>query len=467
MPTALPPPPPPATELIEIRPQAGPQEKFLSTPADIAIYGGAAGAGKSFGLLMEPLRHVNNPQFGAVIFRRTMPQIKQEGGLWITARELYGKLGASFRESPHPEAIFPGGARIRFSHMEGEHDYTNWDGSQIPLIAFDQLESFTWRQFWYMLSRNRSACGVKPYVRATCNPDPDHWLRRFMAWWIDEESGYPIEQRSGVIRYFVMRNDETHWAFSPGELIKRFGDKCQPKSFTFIPGRLEDNPALMANNPEYIANLDALPHVDRMRLRGGNWNIRYSAGDYFQSSWFEICEQAPPLLKQIRYWDRAATPDNPEGSWTAGVRMGVDANGCYWVIDVVRMQGRPGDVAIAIDNTASQDTQRVPIGIEQDPGQAGVAEAQSHVKRLAEKGYAATVNAVREGKAVRVKPYSSMAQVGGVKLTRGPWNTKYLQELQNFDGTKSCMADQVDASSGAFYCLTKLKRARVWGREAA
>jgi len=72
----------PAPQEIIIGPQPGPQELFLSTPADICIYGGAAGGGKSFGLLLEALRHIDNPQYGAVIFRRTYPEIMNKGGLW-------------------------------------------------------------------------------------------------------------------------------------------------------------------------------------------------------------------------------------------------------------------------------------------------------------------------------------------------------------------------------------------------
>lgn len=75
-----------------IRPQKGPQEKFLSTTADIAIYGGAAGGGKSYGLLIEPLRYKNNKRFGAVIFRHEYKQIFNQGGLWDTSNDVYGDI---------------------------------------------------------------------------------------------------------------------------------------------------------------------------------------------------------------------------------------------------------------------------------------------------------------------------------------------------------------------------------------
>ncbi|WP_234895419.1 terminase large subunit domain-containing protein [Sinorhizobium meliloti] len=78
-----------------IRPQPRPQTAFLASPADIAIYGGSAGGGKTWALLMEPLRHIANPQFGAVFFRRSTVQVRNEGGLWDESETLYPAIGAS------------------------------------------------------------------------------------------------------------------------------------------------------------------------------------------------------------------------------------------------------------------------------------------------------------------------------------------------------------------------------------
>jgi hypothetical protein len=73
----------------------------------------------------------------------------------------------------------------------------DWQGAQIPLICFDELTHFRAHQFFYMVSRNRSTCGVRPYIRATCNPDADSWVANFLAWWIDPETGFPIPERAG------------------------------------------------------------------------------------------------------------------------------------------------------------------------------------------------------------------------------------------------------------------------------
>lgn len=453
-----------------IRPQLGSQEDFLSTSADVAVSGGAAGAGKSYGLLLEALRHVGNPQFGVVIFRRTYPQITNEGGLWDTSEEIYPHCGGTPKQSVL-EWNFPSGARIKFAHMQHEQDRYEWDGAQIPFIGFDQLEHFTKRQFFYMLSRNRSTCGVVPYVRATCNPDPDHWLRDFMRWWIDETTGLPIYERSGVIRWFVIVNDEVYWADTSEELVEKFSGEGMvrsvlPKSFTFIPGKVFDNKILLAQNPEYLANLQALSLVDRERLLEGNWNVRESAGMFFRREWFEIVDAAPAMVDEIRYWDRAAT-EVPAGkkskaSWTSGVKMGKDARSVIFIKDVSRFRGSPLTVESSIKNVATQDGLRIRVGIEQDPGQAGKAEAQTQIRNLL--GFIAEVNTVREAKGLRAKPLSAQAEADNVKLVRGPWNEAFIKEAGNFDGSDKCVSDQVDAASGAFHMLTVVKRAGTWGR---
>jgi predicted phage terminase large subunit-like protein len=451
------------TDAIVMGPQSGPQMSFLTTTADICFYGGAAGGGKSYALLLDPLRACGRKGFGAVIFRRTYGQITGEGGLWDTSYKIYPHSDGIPTES-RLEWAFPSGVTIKFAHMQHESDCHQWDGSQIPMIGFDELQHFTEKQFWYLLSRNRTVCGIKPYMRGTCNPDPDHWMRTFMDWWIDYDTGLPIHSRSGVIRWFVRVDNEVHWAATSEELVRKYGEDSAPKSFTFIPSQITDNVSLLSLDPGYLASLKAQPWVDRQRLLYGNWNARDRAGTVFKRSWFEVCDAAPQLVDCIRYWDRAGTPEqevkSDKASHTAGVKMGIDANGNFWVLDVERFQESPMKVKTRIKNTASQDGINVRVGIEQDPGQAGKAEAQDQVRNLA--GYNAVTNTVREAKGIRAKPVSAQAEAGNIRLVRGKWNEAYLRELENFDGSDGCVADQVDATSGAFWMLTQLKRAGVW-----
>ena len=101
-----------------ISPLPGPQTEFLRTPADICIYGGAAGGGKTVGLILEPLRYVSQvPGFTAVFFRRTTPEITNPGGLWDESLNFYPRFGGI----PHHRAHvwrWPRGGKIKFSHLQ-------------------------------------------------------------------------------------------------------------------------------------------------------------------------------------------------------------------------------------------------------------------------------------------------------------------------------------------------------------
>lgn len=439
---------------LEIKPQPGPQEKFLVSPSDITIYGGAAGGGKTYALLLECLRHTKTKGFSAVIFRREGTQVRNPGGLWDTSMELFSYAGGTPKESSLEWAFRPD-AKVKFAHMEYEKNRFSWQGSQIPLIGFDELTHFTWSQFIYMLSRNRSTCGVKPYIRATTNPDPDSWVRRFIEWWIDEETGYPIPERSGKTRWFIVVNDETIWADSP-EWLKETYDDCIPKSVCFIASTVFDNQILLQKDPGYIANLKAMPKFEREQLLEGNWNIRPTAGMFFQRSYFEVVKAIPKQnLTAVRYWDRAATKEtgNNDPDYTVGIKLEKDNNNIFYISDIVRLRETPLGVLNAIKNTASQDGVSVKIGIEQDPGQAGVSEADHLVRQL--QGYMVGTYKATKDKVTRALPVSSQCEAGNVKLLYNKWNEDFLREVENFP--EGGHDDQVDALSGAFNMMTEQK----------
>lgn len=155
-----------------IRPQPT-QEKFMMNSADIVFYGGSAGGGKSWSLLVEALRHINNPAYRCVIFRRTMPQIMNSGALLDASRKIYSNIpGAVLRKSPRPHWVFPSGAIIYFGHLQYEDTVYDYQGTEITTLMMDEVTHFTESQFWYMLSRNRGMSGIRPSVRCSCNPDP-------------------------------------------------------------------------------------------------------------------------------------------------------------------------------------------------------------------------------------------------------------------------------------------------------
>lgn len=438
-----------------LAPQAGPQTEFLECGADIVIYGGAAGSGKTFAVLMEPIHFLHVKNFGAVIFRRNSIMVRNQGGLWDTSMSVYPyhKLNGVPKETTL-EWDFNGRSTVKFAHLQYESDVLSWQGSQIPLIIFDELTHFTRSQFFYMLSRNRSTCGVKPYVRATTNPDSESWVREFIDWYIDSTTGYAIPERSGVIRWFIMLNDTVIWGDKRSELIAKYPESL-PKSFTFISASIHDNQKLLKADPGYLANLHALPTVERERLLNGNWNIKPSAGLYFQRRYFEVVRTAPKKTRAVRYWDRAATKktDTNDPDYTVGILMEKDDNGILYVSDMVRIQDSPLGVQRAIKNTADYDGSQVTIGIEQDPGQAGVFEAQ-HIARMLQ-GYNVRLIKPSSDKITRASPVSAQAEAGNIKIVSAKWNEEFIKELENFpDGAHD---DIVDALSGAFSMLTGSK----------
>lgn len=452
-----------------LKPQQGPQETFLSTSADIAIYGGAAGGGKTYALLLEAVRHTGNPKFGAVIFRRQSIQITQEGGLWDSSYEVYGGMkGAVPKTSPRYHWKFKTGARVGFAHIDGDRDLGKWQGSQIALIGFDELTHFTKKQFFYMMSRNRSASGIDPYIRATCNPDADSWVADFISWWIDPDTGYPISERSGVIRYMVHMNDVISWFdteeegidFAKRNGLDAFKAEKSVKSVTFIASTLQDNKILMENDPGYLANLLALTEVEKERLLNGNWKIKPSAGSFFKRTQIgDILTAIPDDIVAIcRGWDLAATDEdeNKEAAYTAGVLIAKRACGRFLVLDVVNKQLKAGEVRKLIMTTTKADNakyrkyctvrQRLP----QDPGQAGKEQAGSYIEMLA--GYSVVTRPESGSKESRAEPMAAQWQQGFFDVMEGEWNEEYFNQLESFPESK--FKDMVDAGSSAFGEIT-------------
>lgn len=436
-------------EALQIKPQPGPQEAFLASSADIVIYGGAAGGGKSWGLLLEPLRHVvGNGEFAAVFFRRNTTQIRNPGGLWDESRKLYALTGAKPAKAVL-EWRWPFGGMVKMGHLEHEDTVYDWQGAQIPLICFDELTHFTKGQFFYMLSRNRSTCGVRPYIRATTNPDADSWVREFIAWWISPETGFPIAERSGVIRWFVRVNDAVVWADSPAKLRGIAGPDVEPKSVTFIAAKLDDNKILLEKDPGYRANLLAQSAVERARLLGGNWKVRPAAGAYFKREWCKVVDVAPGDLDMVRGWDLAATEktDLNDPDSTASAKIGRSrSTGRFIVLHRSSAMLGPHKVEQAITNTAAADGMGVKIRIPQDPGQAGKAQAQALVGKLA--GYRVTTTRPTGDKVTRFGPFSAQCEAGNVDVLRGPWNADLFDALEGFPEAKH--DDDADACSEAF-----------------
>tara|TARA_Y100001963_G_scaffold3853_1_gene5063 strand:- start:720 stop:2336 length:1617 start_codon:yes stop_codon:yes gene_type:complete len=232
-------------ESIVFKPNDGPQTDFLAAGEQDVLYGGAAGGGKSFAMLVDPLRFMHRSEHRALLLRRSMPELRE---LIDKSRELYPKAfpGAKFREV---EKVwkFPSGATLEFGYLDRDADVYRYQGQSYSWIGIDELTQYpTEFPLQYLQSRLRTTdLEIKPYIRCTANPGGvgGHWVRK---------------------RYLTPA--------PPNEAFKG------PDGLTrkFIPARLEDNPYL-SKDGRYEQMLASLPPVQRKQLLEGNWDVAEGA----------------------------------------------------------------------------------------------------------------------------------------------------------------------------------------------
>lgn len=441
------------------QPNPGPQTRALSSPVFELGYGGGAGGGKSDFLLVCPLRWHHLKGFHGVLFRRTFKEL--EDGLIPRSWELYRPLGGDYNEGKHRWTWYDKAgnphSRISLSHLQHEKDVFDHKSAQYQYAGFDELTSFTQFQYVYMFSRLRSAQGIPSRLRSSFNPEPG-WVRDRFAPWVrtaDEYKGPRVPD--GAVLYFT-RKGETETIVPAGT----------PKATarTFIAARLEDNPHLYENDPEYMDRLAQLDPVQYARLRENDWESDYAAGLMFQRAWFPLVDAIPLDVRRCRFWDRAATEVKLETraalapqavndpDWSAGVLHARAKSGRHFIEDVVRMRGKPGDVQDRIVRTAEDDEQKYgrhgfTIVLEQEPGASGEAEIAHYMKLLARWHVVPVRHSAN--KILRAGPVSGQAKAGNVSVLRASWNGEYFAELEAFPKGKH--DDQVDGTSGGYNYL--------------
>lgn len=420
-------------------PNPGPQTRFLASKCSEVLYGGAAGGGKSAAAIALPLRWVSNPSFRCLYLRR---ESKYLGDAIDKSTRLYPQLGARFVQSPKSIWHFASGAQVWLSHCEHERDVQNYDSFEFHLVIFEELTHFTEKQYLGIRARIRGTDPTLPRAtRSTCNPGGEghDWVFRRWGAWLDPT--YSNRADSGEVRWFA-----------PTETGEREVESNAPLALsrTFIGAKLEDNPHV---TKDYEAQLASLDPVRRAQLRNGDWLIKPAAGLYFKRAWFgadSILDSFEGPGTRCRYWDRAASID---GDWTVGARWCREPDGRFVVEDVVRFRGRPADVEAKILATAALDGPQVTQVLEQDPGQAGVADVDHYVRLFASAGFACIAVRPTGDKVTRFRPTSALCERHMVRVVRGQWNNEWFAEHEAFP-SKGVPDDQVDTSSGAVTFLS-------------
>lgn len=228
------------------------QAAFMARPEYEALYGGAAGGGKSDALVVEALRQVGIPHYKALIVRKTYPQLAE---LIDKSLNYYPRAypKARYNASAHTWN-FPSGAKILFGSMQYTKDRTRYQGQAYDFIGFDELTHFTWDEYSYLFSRNRpNGPGTRVYIRASANPGGvgHGWVKeRFVT------AGKPMT---------TIWEDVT-WRDPSGQ------EHRARQSRIFVPSSVFDNPALLNNDPDYVRRLASMPEADRNALLYGDWD---------------------------------------------------------------------------------------------------------------------------------------------------------------------------------------------------
>ncbi|MAL42780.1 phage terminase large subunit [Hyphomonas sp.] len=230
---------------VLFHPNEGPQTDFLAADEKDVLYGGAAGGGKSYAMLVDPLRYAHKKAHRALILRRSMPELRE---MIDKSRELYPQAfpGAKFREV---EKLwnFPSGAKIEFGFLERDADVYRYQGQAYSWIGFDEITHLPTEFSWnYLASRLRTTDPeIKTYLRCTANPGGvgSSWVKK---------------------RY--IEPEEYNKSFIGTDGLTR----------KFIPAKLADNPYL-SEDGVYEQMLNSLPPIQRRQLLEGNWDVAEGA----------------------------------------------------------------------------------------------------------------------------------------------------------------------------------------------
>jgi hypothetical protein len=285
-----------AKEEVIFKANEGPQENFLAAAETDVLYGGAAGGGKSYAMLVDPLRYAHRAAHRGLILRRSMPELRE---LIDKSRELYPKAfpGCKYKEV---EKLwnFPSGAKIEFGFLERDADVYRYQGQAYSWIGFDEITHLPTEFSWnYLASRLRTTdADIVPYMRCTANPGGvgSTWVKK---------------------RYIDPSPTDTSFEGSDGLTRK------------FIPARLQDNPYL-AKDGRYEKMLQALPPTQRQQLLEGNWDVAEGAAfTEFETKTHVITPFEIPI-----HWERIKGIDYGYASESACVWGTVDPSDSTLII---------------------------------------------------------------------------------------------------------------------------------------
>jgi predicted phage terminase large subunit-like protein len=396
------------------------QKVFLRTYGIEALFGGAAGGGKSSALLMSALQYVDIPGYSAILFRRTFADLSLPGALMDRFKAWIDNHDDVHWNANSYVATFPSGARVSFGYLNNTNDYLRYKGSEFQFIGMDEVTEIRESDYRYLFSRlRRPANGplseVPLRMRAASNPAPN-WVRQ---------------------RFIVE-------GIQDGRI--------------FVPSKLTDNPGIDALS--YRQALSALDPIERRRLEEGDWWATTLGSLFERTSAIIIDSNEVPEItssaRVVRFWDLAATEpsnSNPNPDWTVGTLMLFD-QGIAYVLDVKKARVKGEKVEQLVAQTAYEDGKAVPIRMEQEPGSSGKMMIDQYARYVLP-GFDFQGIRSTGDKLTRARPFAASFANGNVRVIRAPWLTEWLDEFSSFP--EACdHDDQVDSAVSAFTFLAGL-----------
>ena len=290
------------TQDVVFKPNTGPQTDFLAASEREVFYGGARGGGKSYAMLVDPLRYCDKTHHRALLLRRTMPELRD---LITHSQRLYNRAfpGAKWREQ-EKEWRFPSGAKIEFGYAENMTDALRYQGQSYTWIGIDELPQYPSPDIYnFLRSSLRSVDPKLPvYMRATGNPGNigSQWVREMFVDPITPNTAFNIEIKTpSGIKYITRR---------------------------FIPAKLQDNPYLMQTE-DYYAMLSSLPEVQRKQFLEGDW-------DAFEDSSFPEFSKSVHVVDPFdvpKGWQKFRAADWGYASPACVLWFAIDYDNNLWV----------------------------------------------------------------------------------------------------------------------------------------
>ena len=382
------------------------QLEFENLSTFEALYGGAAGGGKSDSLLRLGLRGVEVPGYNGILFRKTYRDLALPGALMDRAAEWLRPTAAEWDERDK-RWLFPSGARLSFGYLESENDKYRYQSAEFQYIGLDEVTQFHKSQYLYLLSRARRVSGfpIKPFVRGGTNPGGigHDWVKEYYL-----DPGHPDRP--------------------------------------FVGARIEDNPFL--DQEAYRDALSRLDSTTRAQLEFGVW-VRDSHGLVYRLGNHNLIQSPPPLgpandrdAFRVLGLDLGASESKPTTAFVS-LRW-IPTKETVWVMDSEVHAGMtPSDTALRIQ--ALQDDHDYHV-IVMDEGALGKGYGEEFRKRWnipvkpAEKknklGYRKLLNGALEGGHVLILEPTNQELVS--ELRSLAWN---VQGLDNEKGQPNHLTD--------------------------